>query len=38
MNWKHNPHSETILAIMLGVVIIGSGLWSLALYIVDKLG
>ena len=38
MNWKHNPHSEQILAIMLAVAIIGSGLWSLAMYVADKLG
>lgn len=38
MNWKHNPHSHLILAIMLGVVIIGSGVWSLVAYVGDATG
>lgn len=32
MNWRH-PTNQFILVIMLAVVIIGSGLWSLVLYI-----
>lgn len=37
MNWWH-PTNQTILAIMLGVAIVGSAIWKLAIYIGNATG
>lgn len=33
MNWKHNPHSQLILPVLLGAAIFVATVWKLAIYI-----